>query len=263
MLPVESVIDEQDSRSRSWFGLDGWHGGCALLAFETLRWEGGAGLGDDGRVRASWDSIAPLYDAQLWLERAAFGVALDLAAIVPGERVLDVGTGTGGLLHALRRRGACPGWVLGIDRSGAMLDRVPALPEGWRLERADATRIPLCDGSVDVVLAAFLLHLLGERKRSRCLRELRRVVAPGGRIVVVVPAVPVGRVGSAAYRAAVRVVRVLSRPLAATLEPVDLRAGIADAGLRIVATRSSGRGYPARCLLLMPLAEASVGVPDG
>ncbi|MEO9176594.1 MAG: methyltransferase domain-containing protein [Gaiellales bacterium] len=211
----------------------------------------------------SWDSIAPLYDAQLWLERSALGVALDLAAIGPGDRVVDVGTGTGGLLRALRRRGGRPDWVLGIDRSAAMLDRVPALPEGWRLARADATRIPLCDGSVDVALAAFVLHLLGERKRRRCLRELRRVVAPGGRIVVVVPAVPAGRVGSAAYRAAVRLARVVSRPLAATLEPVDLRGEVADAGLRIVATRRSGRGYPARCLLLMPLADANGGEPRG
>ncbi len=214
-------------------------------------------------MRASWESIAPLYDVQLWLERAALGVALDLAAIVSGERVLDVGTGTGGLLRALRRRGGRPGWVLGVDRSAAMLGRVPALPEGWRLVRADAARIPLCDGSVDVALAAFLLHLLGERKRRRCLRELRRVVAPGGRIVVVVPAVPVGRVRSAAYRAAVTGVRVLSRPLAATLEPVDLHADVADAKLRVVETRRSGRGYPACCLLLMPLAEASVGEPHG
>lgn len=214
-------------------------------------------------MRASWNSIAPFYDAQLWLERAALEAALDLAAIVPGERVLDVGTGTGGLLRALRRRGVRPGWVLGIDRSAAMLDRVPALPEGWLLARADATRIPLCDGSVDVALAAFLLHLLGDRRRRRCLRELARVVAPGGRIVVVVPVAPAGRVGSAAYRASLRVVRVVSRPLAATLEPVDLRADVADAGLRVVATRRSGRGYPAHCLLLMPLADASAGAPRG
>src|ERR687892_1188843 len=62
-----------------------------------------------------------IYDWQLPLERAALATAAELAAVRPGERLLDLATGTGGLLHELVARGVRPGEAVGIDRSPSML----------------------------------------------------------------------------------------------------------------------------------------------
>ena len=203
-------------------------------------------------MRLSWESVAPWYDAQLWLERSALRVALELAAVSPDSRVLDVGTGTGAVLCELARRGDRPGWVLGVDRSDAMLARVPSLPLGWRVQRADARRLPVADASVDVAVASFLLHLLSERKRLACLCELRRIVAPGGRVVVVIPGYPQGRVLRVGYRALLGALAAIGSHLRATLVPVDLAAQITAAGFRVAESGRSRWGYPAICLLLTP-----------
>lgn len=209
-------------------------------------------MGDSSRKRLSWDSAAPRYDWQIWLERSALRVALELAAISPAARVLDVGTGTGAVLRELARRGDRPEWVLGIDRSDAMLARVPPLPRGWRLLRADAVRLPVADASVDVAIASFVLHVLSDRERLACLGELRRVVAPGGRVVVVAPALPRGPKLRIAYRSLLGVLATTGGHLRATLLPVDLSAQIASAGFCIAASGRSRWGYPAICFLLTP-----------
>lgn len=116
-----------------------------------------------------------MYDLQLALERRALDAALELAAPGPGDRVLDLGTGTGGLLRRLAARPDRPREVLGVVASGAMLARAPALPVGWRLRQADATRLPCPPGSYDVVSAAYLLHLLEQPARRAVLDEARHV----------------------------------------------------------------------------------------
>ncbi len=198
----------------------------------------------------TWDFVARWYDWQLWLERSAVRAAVDLAAARPGARVLDVGTGTGAALRELARRGARPAWVLGIDRSSTMLACVPPLPEGWRLERANALRLPVEAASVDVAFALFLLHLMSDRRRAACLRELRRVIADDGRVVIVIPALPRRKLARAAYRV---LLAALGHTLAATLQPIDLTGAATAAGFRIEAATPSGRGYPAICLLLRPI----------
>ncbi len=198
----------------------------------------------------SWDSAARWYDRQLWLERAALRAAVDLATPGPATRVLDVGTGTGGVLRELARRGSRPAWVLGVDRSREMLARVPPLPRGWALEHASATRLPVATASVDVAFASFVLHVMSEHIRAACLRELRRVIADDGKIVIVIPAWPDTLVGRAAYRA---LLRAVGRAIAATLQPIEITDEAAAAGLGIAARAATHRGYPAICLLLQPI----------
>lgn len=198
----------------------------------------------------TWDSAARWYDWQLWLERAALRAAVDLATPGPATRVLDVGTGTGALLRELARRGSRPARVLGVDRSRAMLARVPPLPQGWVLERASATRLPAAAASFDIAYASFLLHVMSEHARAACLAELRRVIADDGKIVVVIPAWPVTRVGKAVYR---RLLCLVGCNIAATLRPIEIADEAAAAGLGITARVSTHRGYPASCLLLRPI----------
>ena len=133
---------------------------------------------------ATWERNAARYDRQEHLEAAATDALLRLAAPGPDDRLVDVGTGTGLVLRTLAVRGERPAHAVGIDRSGAMLAQAGPLPPGWSLVRAAADAVPLADAAADVVTCAYVLHLLGARERTAVLAELRRLLAPGGRLVL-------------------------------------------------------------------------------
>jgi len=104
-------------------------------------------------------------------------------------RVLDLCTGSGASLTGLRRAGRT---VLGMDVSLAMLHAAAAREggSGWapRLACADAFRLPLRDGALGAVTIAFGVRNL--RPRAEALGELARVLAPGGRLVVLEATAP-------------------------------------------------------------------------
>jgi demethylmenaquinone methyltransferase/2-methoxy-6-polyprenyl-1,4-benzoquinol methylase len=105
------------------------------------------------------------------------------------RRVLDLCTGSGVSLPGLCQPGRT---VLGIDVSLAMLQLAAAehAPSGWapRLACADGFRLPLRDGVLDAVTVAFGIRNL--RPRREALAEISRVLAPGGRLVVLEAAAP-------------------------------------------------------------------------
>ncbi|HET9493632.1 MAG TPA: class I SAM-dependent methyltransferase [Chloroflexia bacterium] len=116
-------------------------------------------------------------------------MTLDLAALRPGERVLDTGCGTGELTTAAARRVGKKGVVHGVDASPEMIEvaRRNALRAApgvtFHLEPVEAMSFP--DDSFDVALSSFVMHHLpGELKQSALL-EIRRVLRPGGRIVII------------------------------------------------------------------------------
>ncbi len=112
---------------------------------------------------------------------------LDLAAPAPGDTVLDVGCGNGMYLAELSRRGLrCR--VLGADLSVGMLTAArsrlsAATRTAVALAAADASVLPLRDGTVGFALAAHMLYHVPEP--AGALRELARVTRPGGRVVIV------------------------------------------------------------------------------
>lgn len=109
---------------------------------------------------------------------------LDLAGDVTGRRILDVGCGAGPMLEALRDRGAI---VTGVDPSIKMLELArQRLGEGSALHQAGlgGDPLPFPDGVFDDVIACLVLHYLEDWKAP--LAELRRVLTPGGRLIVVV-----------------------------------------------------------------------------
>ncbi len=122
-------------------------------------------------------------------EVAARATYLDLLVVAPGERVLDVGCGSGVVTRELARRVAPDGEVVGLDPSPALLGvaRELAGREGLAgrldLRVGDARSLPFGDAEFDVVLAVTALSHVPDGERA--IPEMVRVARPGGRVGVV------------------------------------------------------------------------------
>ena len=139
-------------------------------------------------------STARYYDLLAWLltfgrERAFRERTLDLARVAPGDTVLDVACGTGSLALAAKRRVGAHGVVHGIDASPEMIERATAKVRKARvpvdIREGLAESLPLPDASVDVVLGTLMVHHLPGPTRQAAVREMRRVLRPGGRVLLV------------------------------------------------------------------------------
>jgi len=141
------------------------------------------------RVGDLFGAIAPRYD--LVNDLQSFGLhrwwkrrLLALAQVQPGARAIDLCCGTGDVAQLLARRGAV---VVGLDFSAPMLEiarrRAKSHPRArlWWI-RGDALRIPLPDNCVEVVTISYGLRNLSDVCAG--LKEIWRVVKPGGRLLV-------------------------------------------------------------------------------
>jgi ArsR family transcriptional regulator len=107
-----------------------------------------------------------------------------LSNVPEGVKVLEIGTGTGGLLAELAKRA---GKVIGVDHSPAMLEEarkrlVEAGGEGIELRLGEMSHLPLSDASVGCVVANMVLHHAADP--SAVLSEVRRVLVPGGMLII-------------------------------------------------------------------------------
>lgn len=195
-----------------------------------------------------WSRVAALYDRQLPLERAALVAAVALAEPDRDDYLLDIGTGTGGFLRELARHPDRPRKAVGVDASTMMLDRVPALPQGWTIATADARQLPFADGAFDIVTAAYVLHVVDAATRREIIGECRRVLRAGGRLVTVTPTTPRTRIARLLYAPLAAAARSSVGPVAG-FRPLDPRAELERAMFTIAATRYVRRGYPSVCVL--------------
>ncbi len=111
---------------------------------------------------------------------------LDLAQCAPGEQVVDVGAGTGLLTLPLAE---VAGTVWAIDISEPMcryleVKAASAGLENIRAATSSAISLPLVDSSADLVVSNYCLHHLSDADKVRALTEVRRVLRPGGRLVL-------------------------------------------------------------------------------
>jgi demethylmenaquinone methyltransferase / 2-methoxy-6-polyprenyl-1,4-benzoquinol methylase len=139
------------------------------------------------QVQAMFDRIAGVYDLMnsvmtvglhhRWRERAA-----DMAALSPGDRALDVATGTGDLAIELSRRVGPEGEVVGSDFSEGMLELARGKAPELRFEHGNALALPYDDDSFDAATVGFGARNFSDLPQG--LREMGRVVRPGGRVVI-------------------------------------------------------------------------------
>ncbi|MBA2644726.1 MAG: bifunctional demethylmenaquinone methyltransferase/2-methoxy-6-polyprenyl-1,4-benzoquinol methylase UbiE [Solirubrobacterales bacterium] len=142
---------------------------------------------EEGQVRAMFDRISRFYDVMnsvmtaglhhSWRRRA-----VELARLGPGDRALDVATGTGDLAVELARRVGPGGTVIGCDFSDSMLEQARAKAPQLTWEWANALELPYPDASFDAATVGFGARNFSDLDRG--LAEMARVVRPGGRVVV-------------------------------------------------------------------------------
>ncbi len=139
-------------------------------------------------VKELFSALAKRYDVMtdvwtLGLHRLWKRQAMELCAVRPGERVLDVATGTGDLAFAEAAAVGPEGHVVGVDSCAPMLEVARQRQRGAiDFQDGDAMDLQFPDASFDVVTIGFGLRNVADRDRA--LREFGRVLRPGGRLMV-------------------------------------------------------------------------------
>jgi ubiquinone/menaquinone biosynthesis C-methylase UbiE len=199
-----------------------------------------------------YDRIAPFYD--LLSERTEGPVrqrALAMLAAHSGERLLEIGPGTGHNLVELARAVGARGQVYGIDLSAAMLARARSLTARSGLEArvtltcGDATHLPYSDSTMDGVLMTFTLELFDTPEIPVVLSECRRVLRPDGRIVVA------GLTKEADAGAVLRALEWthLHLPQIFDCRPIYVRQALTDAGFTIAEVAMAHAWVPVEVVL--------------
>ncbi len=155
------------------------------------------------RVRSIYDQMAGLYD--IWgnlVESQPRRRGIALAHIQDGESILDVATGTGLILAEIVRQNPS-GFSAGIDISEGMLAKARAKLEGTsshvELKTGSAFEIPYPDRTFDLLTNGYMFDLMPFEAMPAILAEFKRVLKPGGRLVLI--NMTIGeRIGSGIYQ---------------------------------------------------------------
>ncbi|MEV0323067.1 class I SAM-dependent methyltransferase [Streptomyces sp. NPDC050658] len=142
------------------------HGGAQIR--RARLYEISAAIGFLGRRRRVYDGLVVLSGAR------------------PGQRILDVGCGTGYFSRRAAASVTPGGRVTGIDPSQPMIEYATRrAPANCTFQTASAQELPFGDASFDVIVSSLAIHHLPDGDRLVALREMRRVLRPGGRLLLV------------------------------------------------------------------------------
>lgn len=165
-------------------GVDGGRGGCASMSSMAPSSDTGKSPANRrASVLRHYARLAPVYDRR-WARYIDItnGHALRRLALSRGDRLLDVGCGTGALLEKVAHADGGPG-LFGLDAVPQMLALARArLPSRVTLCRGRAESLPFANATFDAVACCNMLHYL--HRPSLVLAEMRRVLRPGGRVVI-------------------------------------------------------------------------------
>ena len=204
-------------------------------------------------VRRMFASIAPRYDAanevlSLGVHRGWRRAAVRISGARPGHRVLDCATGTGDLALEFKREVGARGEVIGTDFCAEMLESAPGKARRAGLEVrfavADALALPYPDASFDVASIAFGIRNVDDP--LRCLREMARVVKPGGSVIVLEFGQPRGAFGALFRTYSKRVMPLIGGALTgnrAAYEYLPRTAAAFPAGERFVALMAESQAF--------------------
>jgi ubiquinone/menaquinone biosynthesis C-methylase UbiE len=139
-------------------------------------------------IREIYSKLSHVYDFWSSLtERKATGRALELARVRNGESILEVAVGTGRVFERIissNMKGRNEGVDLSPDMLAMEERRLRDRFSNFMLKEADACALPFADGTFDLVMSNYLFDLLQEGDFPHVLGEFRRVLRPGGRVVI-------------------------------------------------------------------------------
>ncbi len=135
-------------------------------------------------ARRYYDRLGAGHDWAEYFESRAKTGGLALLELAPGQTVLNVGLGSGKEQAQLQAAVAPGGLAVGLDLSRVMLNLTQART-GAPLCEADARQLPFLTASFDRLLATYVLDLIPARDLPKLLIEFRRLLKPGGRLVLV------------------------------------------------------------------------------
>lgn len=156
------------------------------------------------QTRQNYDRLSRWYDLFASSEKKFTEAGLKILNVGPGERVLEIGFGTGHSLVKLAQSTGPSGLVVGVELSTGMIETARKRwqaqgPEGSaRMICGDGTRLPILRNTFDAVFLSFTLELFSDRDMQVVLAECQRVLKPDGRLGVVSLSAPVERSGPGA-----------------------------------------------------------------
>ena len=142
--------------------------------------------GSRAAIRRAYDIFSDFYGFTVSkLERRAVVRGLEKARVKPGERVIEVAVGTGVAFRKLREQTGDKGFAVGLDIAPRMLARTRRRVAQANLVQADARKLPFAAESFDILWSSYFLDLIPTRELTSVLGEFRRVLCPGGRLLLV------------------------------------------------------------------------------